>query len=61
LENTKTAVKQLSLGEEVKQMDVKDAAKFGVTLFPAIIVDGKVITEGKTRTVDELVGLIRSA
>ena|GEM_PF-4770905 len=51
----------MGTGETVKRLDAKDASKFGVTLFPALIVDGKVISEGSSRSIPELVSIIQKA
>ncbi|MGQ9618073.1 MAG: thioredoxin family protein [Candidatus Aminicenantia bacterium] len=34
--------------------DVREFAKLGVRLTPAVIVDGKIVTSGKIPTVEEL-------
>ena len=59
--NTVSAVKQMGLGETVTRLDIKDAVRYGVTLFPALIVDGKIVSEGKTHTSDELAKMLARA
>ena len=51
----------MGLEEAVTRLDVKEAAKYGVSLFPALIVDGKVVSEGKIRSVSELIALLGKA
>jgi disulfide oxidoreductase YuzD len=33
---------------------MKDAAKYGISLFPALIVDGKIVSEGQVYSKDEI-------
>ena len=56
-----SAVERLALGKEVKRAEMKDAAKYGVSLFPALVVDGKVVSEGEIRSVEDLAQMIKSA
>lgn len=59
--NVVEATKQLSLGEEVVRAEMKDAAKYGISLFPALVVDGKLVCEGELRSVDDLTKMLVQA
>lgn len=49
------AVAELTIPHEVEHLfDVKQYAKLGVRLTPAVIVDGKVAISGKIPTVEEV-------
>ncbi|MFN3605457.1 MAG: thioredoxin family protein, partial [Leptonema sp. (in: bacteria)] len=57
--NVREACAQLDLAADISQIyDVKEYAKFGVRLTPAVIVNGKVVLSGKVPTVDELKKLL---
>jgi small redox-active disulfide protein 2 len=59
-QNVREAVKQLSLDAEVTHVyDVREYAKLGVRLTPAVIVDGKIICSGRVPAVDELKELLK--
>lgn len=58
-ENTKKAVKKMGVSAQVDH--VKDFNKFieyGVMLTPALVVDGKVLCEGKILEVEEIVKML---
>lgn len=60
--NVREAVKQLNLGAEVQHLyDVREYAKLGVRLTPAVIVDGKIVCSGRVPTVEELVTWLKPA
>ncbi len=53
--NVVDACAALSLAADVSHVfDVREYAKLGVRITPAVIVDGKVVVAGKIPTVDEL-------
>jgi len=54
-ENVINACSQLNLPADISHIyDPKEFAKFGVKITPAVIVDDKVIIQGKVPTVEEL-------
>lgn len=54
-ENVNKTCAELGLKAEISHLyDVKEFAKFGVRLTPAVIVDGKVVISGKVPSVEEL-------
>lgn len=58
--NVREAVRELSLDAEVAHVhDVREYAKLGVRLTPAVIVDGKILCSGKVPAVDELKQLLK--
>ena len=59
--NTVSAVKKMGLDETVTRLDIKDAVRYGVTLFPALIVDGKIVSEGKIHPSSELEKMLARA
>ncbi len=57
--NVTEAVRQLNLAAEVSHVyDVREYAKLGVGLTPAVVVDGKIAVCGKVPTVEELKQLL---
>ncbi len=53
--NTRDAVARLGLDARVEHLsDVSEYAPLGVTLTPAVIVDGKILLSGQVPTVDAL-------
>lgn len=59
-ENVREAVEQLNLNAEVLHVtDVREYAKLGVRLTPAVIVNGKIVSSGKVPAVDELKQLLQ--
>lgn len=53
--NVINACAELNLAADVSHVyDVKEFAKLGVRLTPAVVVDGKVVVSGKVPTVEEL-------
>lgn len=59
--NVKEAVTQLDLAADVSHVyDVREYAKMGVSLTPAVVVDGKIVVSGTVPTVEELKQLLRT-
>jgi len=53
--NVMNACSELNLAADISHIyDIKEYAKLGVMMTPALIVDGKVIISGKIPTVEEL-------
>ena len=59
--NVRDACEQLSLDAEVMHLsDVKEYAKYGVMLTPAVIIDNKVVSSGRVPSVDEIKNLLEA-
>lgn len=59
--NVRDAVAALNLTADISHVfDVREYAKLGVRLTPAVIVDGKIVVSGKVPTVDELEQLLKA-
>ncbi len=59
--NVIDACAQLNLVADVThEYDVREYAKLGVRMTPAVIVDGKVVTSGRVPTVEELKSLLKT-
>jgi small redox-active disulfide protein 2 len=57
--NVRTACAELNLAADISHVfDVREYAKLGVRLTPAVIVEGKIVCAGKVPTVEELKHLI---
>jgi small redox-active disulfide protein 2 len=57
--NVRDAVAALNLAAEISHVfNVREYAKLGVRLTPAVIVEGKIVCSGKVPTVEELKHLI---
>ncbi|MGB9808191.1 MAG: thioredoxin family protein [Thermosulfidibacteraceae bacterium] len=57
--NVINACAELNLPADISHVyDVKEFAKLGVRITPAVIVDGKIVVSGKVPTVDELKKLL---
>ncbi|MGQ9632327.1 MAG: thioredoxin family protein [bacterium] len=57
--NVAAACAELGLAADVSHVyDVKEYAKLGVRITPAVIVDGKIMMSGKVPTVEELKKLL---
>ncbi|MGB9599347.1 MAG: thioredoxin family protein [Myxococcota bacterium] len=57
--NVINACAELNLPADISHVsDVKEFAKIGVKITPAVIVDGKIVVSGKVPTVDELKKLL---
>jgi len=57
--NVINACAELDLAADISHIfDVKDIAKLGIMLTPAVIVDGKVVMSGKVPTVGELKAIL---
>lgn len=58
--NVMNACAELNLAAEVAHVTrVEEFARMGVSLTPAVIVDGKIMVAGRVPTVDELKQLFR--
>ncbi len=54
-QNTREAIKQKNLEAEVVHvMDTNEIIKRGVMKTPALVIDGKVVSQGKVLTVEEI-------
>jgi len=59
-ENAEAAVKQLGIDAQIEKVtDINKIMNFGVMITPALAIDGKVKSAGKTLTVDEIKNFIR--
>ena len=57
--NVINACAELGLAADISHIiDVKEIAKLGVMLTPAVIVDGKVVMSGRVPTVGELKAIL---
>jgi small redox-active disulfide protein 2 len=53
--NVINACQELGLAADISHVyDVREFAKLGVRMTPAVLVDGKVVVSGKVPTVEEL-------
>lgn len=60
-ENTKIAVKELGLKEEVINIgDVSEISKYGVMQTPALVIDSKVVSYGKLLKVEDIKKIIQN-
>jgi small redox-active disulfide protein 2 len=60
--NVINACAELDLAADIEHVyDVREYAKLGVMMTPAVIVDGKIVSSGKVPTVDELKKLLGQA
>jgi len=54
-ENTETAIREIGIECQVEKVtDIVKITDAGVLMTPAIVIDGKVISSGKTLSVDQL-------
>lgn len=60
-ENVILASRSIGLEEPVTRSDMKEAARYGISLFPALVIDGKVVCEGQVYAADDLVPMIIKA
>lgn len=59
--NVRQAVKELNLDAEVSHVfDIKEFAKLGVRLTPALLMDGKVVVSGKIPSAEEVKKLLQA-
>jgi small redox-active disulfide protein 2 len=59
-ENAEAAVKQLGIDAQIEKVtDINQIMNFGVMITPALAIDGKVKSAGKTLTVDEIKNFIQ--
>ncbi|RMG35192.1 MAG: thioredoxin family protein [Methanobacteriota archaeon] len=58
--NVFNACAELDLPADISHIyDIKEIAKLGIRLTPAVIVDGKVVVSGKVPTVEELKKILK--
>jgi small redox-active disulfide protein 2 len=61
-QNVKKAVAELAVQAEVEKVtDIQQIIQRGVMSTPALVIDGKVVLQGKNPTVDQLKQLITGA
>jgi small redox-active disulfide protein 2 len=59
MKNTESAVKELGIDAEISKVtDIKEIMGFNVMSTPALAVDGKVVSSGKSLKTDEIKKLI---
>ena len=59
-ENAKKAIAQIGGFHEVKKVeDIVEIMNYGVMITPALVVDGKVKSSGKTLTSNEIIELLK--
>ncbi|MDZ7373720.1 MAG: thioredoxin family protein [candidate division KSB1 bacterium] len=57
--NVVTACSELGLQPEIIHVsDVREFVKYGVRITPAVVIEGKVVVQGKVPSVDELKQLL---
>jgi small redox-active disulfide protein 2 len=56
--NVFEACAQMNLAADISHVDMKEIAKLGVIMTPAVIVDGKIVVSGKLPTIEELKKLL---
>ena len=62
LENTKAAASQIGFEEEIiLESNPKEMGKYGILDSPAIVVYGKLMSEGKLLSVEEITKILESA
>jgi len=55
VDRTRQAVNELGLSEHIEEInDISEMMKYGITSLPALIIDGKVMSEGKVPKVEEI-------
>ncbi|WP_250228242.1 thioredoxin family protein [Anaeropeptidivorans aminofermentans] len=60
--NAEKAVEAMGLPEKVVlSTDETDMAIYNIIEFPAIVIDGQVVSEGKNLSVDEIISIISKA
>lgn len=61
-QNVKKAITELAVKAEVEKVtDIQQIIQRGVMSTPALVIDGKVVLQGKNPTVDQLKQLITGA
>ena len=59
-ENACAAVASLDSDYEILEVrDIDEIVEFGVTMTPAIAIDGEPVIQGKVATVDEIVAILK--
>jgi len=54
-ETTQKAIEELDIDAKlIKEEDIMEIMKFGVMSLPAIVIDGKVVVQGKRLSVDDV-------
>ncbi len=57
--NVEAALKEMEINEEIHHItDLVEIASYGVMATPALVVDGKVVSTGKTLKVDKVKKLL---
>ena len=60
-QNVKKAIAELAMQADVEKVtDIQQIIQRGVMSTPALVIDGKVVLQGKNPTVDQLKELIRT-
>ncbi len=60
IENTKNALSELNLPAQVNEIkDIKEISRFGVFSTPALIINGKIISQGKVLGKEEIKEILR--
>ena len=55
VDRTRKAIDELGLSEHIEEInDISEMMKYGITSLPALIIDGKVMSEGKVPKVEEI-------
>jgi len=55
VDRTRKAINELGLSEHIEEInDISEMMKYGITSLPALIIDGKVMSEGKVPKVEEI-------
>ncbi len=58
-ENTKAAVKELGLGDELECIsDFAEIARLGVMVTPSLIIDGRLVSSGKVLKTEQIIAVI---
>ena len=58
-ENAVLAAKNCGLDEPINVSDMNEILSYGVMMTPAIVIDGKVVSTGRSLSVDQIEKLIR--
>jgi small redox-active disulfide protein 2 len=57
---TKEAVKNLNVEAEIEKVtDTKQITSYGIMLTPGLIVDGKIVVQGKVPTVEQIQDILK--
>ncbi len=58
-ENAVLAAKNCGVDEPINVSDMNEILSYGVMMTPAIVIDGKVVSTGRSLSVDQIEKLIR--